>query len=86
VIVEIPEAEKAEPAIVSRDRGKKIVRNEEQNENTSARISFSFDSDSNVNDQSDSHREKHEEQRISTDAGIQIDCNDMQPRNTADSI
>jgi hypothetical protein len=82
VIVEIPESKKAEASIFSRDRGKQIIRKEEQNENTIAEISFSFDSDSNVTCRSESHREKHEQQRISTDAGIHTDCNDEQPRNT----
>jgi hypothetical protein len=38
----------------------------------------SFDPDSNVNDVSEVHAAKHSEQRISTDAGMQIDVNDMQ--------
>jgi hypothetical protein len=86
MILEIPEYEKAEPAIFSRDRGKQIVRKEEQNEKTVPEISFSFDSDSNANDESELHREKHERQRISTEAGIHTDCNDEQPENTEDSI
>jgi hypothetical protein len=34
MIVEIPDHEKAEQSIVSREGGKQIVLNEEQNENT----------------------------------------------------
>jgi hypothetical protein len=54
-IAAIPEPEKAEPSIVSRDRGKQIALNEEHSENAIPEISLRFESDSNVNDESDSH-------------------------------
>jgi hypothetical protein len=38
-------------------------------------IRTSFDADSKVTDETKSHPEKHSSARISTDAGIEIDCN-----------
>jgi hypothetical protein len=66
--------------------GIQIDVNDEQSESARASIRVSFDPDSNVNEESDSHDEKEPSARNSTEAGIQIDCNDEQPDTAPASI
>jgi hypothetical protein len=51
-----------------------------------ASIRLSFDPDSNVNEESESHDLKHDLPTISTNAGRQIDFNDEQPQSASASI
>jgi hypothetical protein len=60
------------------DAGRQIDCNDEQSENEFVSIRVRFDSDSNVNDESDVHDEKELSPTNSTDAGRQIDFNDEQ--------
>jgi hypothetical protein len=68
------------------EAGRQIDSNDKQEENASASIRVSFDSDSNVNDESDSHDEKDLSPRNSTDAGRQMDINDKQEWNESAPI
>jgi hypothetical protein len=58
------------------DRGIRIDSNDEHSENAFASIRLSFEPDSNVNDESDVHKENEDSPRNSTEAGRQIDVND----------
>jgi hypothetical protein len=57
-MIEIPVLARAEPSIWCSEAGRQIDFNIEQPENAFASIRVSFDPDSNVNDDSDSHDEK----------------------------
>jgi hypothetical protein len=50
--------------------------NDKQPDSAIASIRVSFDPDSNANDESESHPQKHCSPRNSTDTGTQIDFND----------
>jgi hypothetical protein len=86
MIVTMPVSERAEPESISSDAGMKNDFNEEHPRNACCSIRFSFDRDSKVNDESDSQKPNDPWQMISTDAGIQMNCNDEQMRNEPASI
>jgi hypothetical protein len=78
LIVEIPELAKAEPSMTCNEAGRQIDLSDEQLSSALASIRFSLDPDSNVNEKSDRQNSKHVLQRISTEAGIQIDSSNSQ--------
>jgi hypothetical protein len=70
----------AEPAITSSEAGRQRKLTG-QYESALASIRVSFDPRSNVNVERQRHDLKQSLQRVSTEAGMQIDCNDEQPSN-----
>jgi hypothetical protein len=60
--------------------------NATQLSNADFSISVSFESDPNVSDDKEEQEEKHPVQRTSTDDGIQMDFNAIQPVNAQSSI
>jgi hypothetical protein len=86
VIVEMSVPAKAEPSIICSDAGRQTEFNDAQSESAFASIRVSFDPDSNVNDESNSHQLKEHFPRVSTEAGRQTDSNESQDMNADDSI
>jgi hypothetical protein len=70
---------RAEASIVCNEAGIERNINDEQESNISASIRVSFDLGSNVNEESEWQKAKQCSQRISTEAGTQIDCKAAQP-------
>jgi hypothetical protein len=78
VIDEMTVPARAEISMVCIDAGRRIDSNDEQSEKVRASIRFSFESDSQVNDDSDVQPENEPSPRNTTDAGRQIDFSDEQ--------
>jgi hypothetical protein len=70
----IPESPQS--SIVCTEAGIQIDFNDEQPESASAPIRVSFEPDSKVNDESNLQQEKERSERITTEAGRQIDLNE----------
>jgi hypothetical protein len=68
----------------STNAGRHITFNDEQPEKVFETMQYSFDPDSNVNDERDVQDMKELSPRNLTEAGTQIECNEEHPRN-ADS-
>jgi hypothetical protein len=75
------------PSPIERTRfGIQMEGSDEQHAKTDLSIVTSRDSDSNVTADSDEHEWKHSTQRISTDAGMQIERSKVQLANAASPI